>query len=131
VQTLGLPQDRPRMLQQAAAGRRDARPSAREQRDAERNLHVADAGRGGGEGKVRALGAVGDAAGLDHVAKQAEIGQVEAHRTAFLRIRRIQALPNVNCARRFQSHNFVYGEAQTRQRTGNTSGDIAAGARIG
>ena len=35
---------------------------------------------------MRALGAVGDAAGLDDVAKQAEIGKVEAHIRPFLRI---------------------------------------------
>ena len=81
VQPLGLPQDGARVLQQRAAGlgRRHALPAARQQRDAERLLHVADAGRGGGERKVGALGAVRDAAGLDHVAKQAEIGQIEAH----------------------------------------------------
>ena len=28
---------------------------------------------------MRALGAVGDAARLDHVAEQAEIGEIEAH----------------------------------------------------
>src|SRR6185295_18219055 len=78
----GLPEDRARMLQQRAARRRrrHARPAAREQRDAERFLHVADAGRGGGKRKMRPFGAVGDAARLDHMAKQAEIGQIKAHR---------------------------------------------------
>ena len=33
---------------------------------------------------MRAFGAVRDAAGLDHVAKQAEIGEVEAHEHAFV-----------------------------------------------
>ena len=31
---------------------------------------------------MRALGAVGDAARLDHVAEQAEIGEIEAHEKA-------------------------------------------------
>ena len=81
VQSLGLAQDGARMLQQRAAGlrRRHALAAARQQRHAEHVLHVADAGRGCGERKMRALGAVRDAAGLDDVAKQAEIGEIEAH----------------------------------------------------
>ena len=81
MQTLGLAQDRARMLQQRAAGRRwyHTLPSAREQRDAECVLHVANPGRGGGERQVPAFGAAGDAAGLDDVAEQAEIGKIEAH----------------------------------------------------
>src|SRR6516162_8794018 len=69
------------MLQQRTArlGRGDAGPPAREQRHAQRILHVADAGRSSGERKVRARGAVGDAPGLGHVPKQAEIGEIEAH----------------------------------------------------
>ena len=50
-------------------------------RGAERVLHVADAGRGGREREVGALGAVGDAAGIDDVAEQAQIGEIEAHGT--------------------------------------------------
>ena len=33
-----------------------------------------------------ALGAVGDAAGLDHMAEQAEIGEIETHGEPILRI---------------------------------------------
>src|SRR5208283_633265 len=82
MQTLGLAQYRAGMLQQGAAGlrRRDTLAAASEQYDAERFLHVADARRGGGEREVSPLGAVGNAAGLDHVAKQAEIGEIEWHR---------------------------------------------------
>jgi hypothetical protein len=54
---------------------------AREQGYAERFFHVADARRGGGERKVRALGAVRNAARLGHMAKQTEIGEVESHGT--------------------------------------------------
>ena len=71
MQSLGLTQDRARMLQQGPSGwrRGDALPSAREQRHAQRLFHIADAGRCRGQRKVRAHGAVRDAAGLDHVAK--------------------------------------------------------------
>jgi hypothetical protein len=90
AQPLGLAQDGARVLQQRAAGlrRRHALPPAHQQRGAERLLHVADARGGCGEREMRALGAARDAAGLDHVPEQAEIGQIEAHgsRTAFLRI---------------------------------------------
>jgi hypothetical protein len=46
---------------------------------AERLLHVADAGAGGGERQVRPLGPMGDAARIDHMAEQAEVGEVELH----------------------------------------------------
>ncbi len=81
AQPLGLAQDRARVLQQRAAGLRRGHPlpSAHQQRRAERLFHVADARGGCRQRQMRALGAGGDAAGLDHVAKQAEIGQVETH----------------------------------------------------
>ena len=81
MQTFGLAQDGACMLQQRAAGlrRRHALAAAREQRDAEHVLHIADAGRGCGEREMRALGAMGNAAGFDDMAKQAEIGEIEAH----------------------------------------------------
>ena len=81
VQALGLAQDGARVLQQRAAGlrRRDALASAREQRHAEHVLHVADARRSCGQREMRALGAVGDAARLDDMAEQAEIGEIESH----------------------------------------------------
>ena len=46
MQTFGLAQDGARMLQQRAAGLgwRHALPSARQQRNAERLLHIPDAG---------------------------------------------------------------------------------------
>src|SRR5580658_3453121 len=82
MEALGLPQDRAGMLHQRAAGLgwRDALAAAGEQRDAERLLHIADARRGRRERKMRAFGATGDAAGLDHMAKQAEIGEIKTHR---------------------------------------------------
>ena len=69
------------MLQQRATGlgRRNALAPAREQWHAEHILHVADARRGRGQSEMRALGAVGDAARLDDMAEQAEIGEVESH----------------------------------------------------
>ena len=81
AQPFGLLQHGAGVLQQRAAGlgRRDALTGPHQQRRAERLLHVADAGRGRGQRQMGALGAVGDAAGLHHVAKQAEIGEVEAH----------------------------------------------------
>ena len=48
------------------------------------SLHLADAGRGRRQREIGALGAVGDAARLDDVAEQVEIGEIEAHGTAFL-----------------------------------------------
>ena len=81
AQPLGLLQHGAGVLQQrpAGLGRGDAMARPDQQRRAERLLHVADAGRGGGQRQMGALGAVGDAAGLHHMAKQAEIGEVEAH----------------------------------------------------
>src|SRR5208282_3795832 len=81
MQPLGLAQYRTGMLQQGAAGLRwgDTLAATPEQHDAERFLHVADARRSGGEREVGPLGAVGNAAGLDHVAKEAEIGEIEWH----------------------------------------------------
>ncbi len=95
AQALGLPQDGARMLQQRAAGlgRRDALAAAHQQRGAERLLHVADAGRGGGQRQMRALGAMRDAARLDDMAEQAEIGEIEVH-GGTLRILRRQITRN-------------------------------------
>jgi hypothetical protein len=69
------------MVQQCAAGlgRGDAMARPDQQRRAQGLLHVADAGRGGGQRQMGALGAVGDGARLNHVAKQAQIGEVETH----------------------------------------------------
>ena len=81
AQPLGLPQDGARVLQQRAPGlgRLHALPAAHQQSGAERLLHVADAGRGRRQREVGALGAVGDAAGVDDVAEQAQVGEIEAH----------------------------------------------------
>ena len=81
VQALGLAQDGARVLQQRSAGlrRRDTLAAARDQGDAERILHVADARRSRGKAQMGALGAMGNAAGLDDVTKQAEIGKIEPH----------------------------------------------------
>ena len=68
------------MLQQRAAGlrRRHALTAAQQQRGAQRLFHVADTRGGRREREVGAPGAMGDAARLDHVAEQAEVGKVEA-----------------------------------------------------
>ena len=81
AQPLGLPENRARMLEQRAAGlrRRDPAAAAHQQRRAERLLHVADAGAGGGERQMRAFRAMRDAPRLDHMAEQTEIGEVETH----------------------------------------------------
>jgi hypothetical protein len=83
AQALGLAQDRARVLQQRAAGlgRGHPLPSAHEQRRAQRLFHVTNARAGGSQREMRPRGAARDAPRLDHVAKQAEIGQVEAHQS--------------------------------------------------
>ena len=81
AQPFGLSEDGAGMLQQRAASlrRRDAVTRAHQQWRAQRALHVADARRGGGERQMGALCAVRNAARLHDMAKQAEIGEVEAH----------------------------------------------------
>ena len=85
AQPLGLRQHGARVLQQRAAGlrRRHARPPAQQQGRAQRLLHVADARAGRGEREMRAFRAMRDAARLDHMAEQAEIGQVETHASLY------------------------------------------------
>ena len=87
AQAFGLPQDRARVLQQRAAGlgRRHPAPPAHQKRGTKRVLHVADAGGGGRQRQIGALGAMRDAAGIDHVAEQAEIGEIKAHGDRSLR----------------------------------------------
>src|SRR6202034_2786045 len=70
------------MLQQRTAGlgQRHALTAARQKRYAEDSLHVADAGRRRGKRQMCAFGTVGNAAGFNHMAKQAEINEVKAHR---------------------------------------------------
>lgn len=74
------------MVEQAAPGigQLHAAPAALQQRHVEHLLHAADARAGRRQGKVRALGAVRDAAGLGDVAEQAEIGEIEAHGRAYV-----------------------------------------------
>src|SRR5258708_30682908 len=87
----------------AGLGGRDALPAAHEQRRPQRVLHVANARAGCGQRQMRALRTARDAARLDHVAKEAEIGQVEAHgfpmpaRRDCLRIQRSKATLNTYC----------------------------------
>ena len=66
------------MLQQGAAGLRrfDAGAAAHQKRSAECELHLADAGGGGRQGQVRPLGAVGNAAGLNDMPEQIQVGQI-------------------------------------------------------
>src|SRR5215211_8782970 len=73
------------MVEQAApgSGQLHAAPAALQQWHVEHLLHAADACAGRCQGKVRALGAVRDAAGLGDVAEQAEIGEIEAHGRAY------------------------------------------------
>ena len=81
LQGLDLPQDQPRMVDDALAGRgqRHAAPVARQEGDAERLLHAADALACRGEGEIGAAGAVGDAAGLGDVKEKPQVDQIEAH----------------------------------------------------
>jgi hypothetical protein len=53
--------------------------AANEQRRAERLLHVADSGRGGGKREMGTLGSAGDASRFHNMAEQPQIAQVEAH----------------------------------------------------
>ena len=62
----------------ACVGATPARPR---KRSAERLLHVADARGSRRQREVRPRRARRDAAGLDHVAEQAEIGEIEPHAT--------------------------------------------------
>ena len=86
AQTLGLRENGAGVLQQRAAGlrRRHTGAAAHQQRRTKRLFHVADSRARCGQRKMCALRAVGDAAGLDHMAKKTEIGQVEAHRSTFV-----------------------------------------------
>ena len=89
------------MLEQGASRRgRDTPCRLRSKKGrAQRFLHVADAGAGRGQREMRPLGPVGDASGLDHMAKKAQIRQVELHR--FLRLARRQMRIIKNCAERY------------------------------
>ena len=81
LQGLDLPQDQPRMVDDALAGRRqrNAAPVAREEGDAELLLHAADAFARRGEGEIGAAGTMGDAAGLGDVKEKPQVDQIETH----------------------------------------------------
>ena len=78
---LGLLQQQACVVHERAARRRrlHALAIAIQQRGAELDLHVADARARRGDRQVHALGAGGDAAGLDDVQEELEVGEVEAH----------------------------------------------------
>jgi hypothetical protein len=74
---------------------------------------VADARAGGGQREMRAFRAMGDAARLDHMAEQAQVGQVEAHvGIPILRNPRRQALPIAHGFEPFQGIFFVLREVK-------------------
>src|SRR5260370_205438 len=87
------------MLQQRAAGlgRHHALAPAHQQFGAETLLHFADASGGGGKRQVRARRAMRNAAGLDDMPEQAEIGEIEPHEYQTLLILRRQAIQNAYC----------------------------------
>ena len=103
AQPLGLAQYRARMGEQRAAGlrRHHTLPSAHQQLGAERPFHVADARRGGGQRQIGPRGAARDAAGVDHMAEQIEIGEIETHTAAFVSGEgRLRQIPIAGHARR-------------------------------
>ena len=67
------------MIEQAFAGRGelDAAPAAFEKRDAERLLEALDPRAGGGERKMRAVGAARDAARIGNGNEQLQVDQIE------------------------------------------------------
>src|SRR3546814_8839139 len=79
---LHLLQDDACMMQQRLPRRCRPGPAASplQQRNAERLLHAANAGARRGEGHVRPVGAMRDAAGFGDMQEQAQIRQIEAHR---------------------------------------------------
>ena len=67
------------MEERAAGGRRLHALAVAQQERCRADLHVANPGARRGDGEVHALRAGGDAAGLDDVEEQVQIGQIEAH----------------------------------------------------
>ena len=86
AQALRLGEDLAGMLEERASGgsRHDPLPGAHEEGRPERLLHVADAGARGRKREICALGAVRDRAGIDHMAEQGKVDQVELHRSSFV-----------------------------------------------
>src|SRR5262249_54798730 len=94
------------MLQERAAGLGwgHALAAAHQQRRPQRFLHVPNARAGCGQREVCALRTARDAARLDHMAEQTEIGEVEAHgfpcqarKLVCLRIQRSKPTRNTYC----------------------------------
>ena len=106
MHALGLLQQDAGVLDQGAPGRGRlyALPLAVQQRGAERGLHVADARARRGDREMHPLGAMGDAAGLDDVQKQPQIGEIEAHRLTGFGIGEasLRQMPIVSSQRRHQ-----------------------------
>jgi len=102
AQPLCLAQDHACMRKKGATClcRCDALAAPQQQCCAQGLLHVANAGRGGRERKVRALGPPGDAARFHDMAKQPEIGQIETH--GILLIRRRKATRKTYCRPEFR-----------------------------
>lgn len=98
-QPVALLQQHACVLQQAFTGRRrlDAARIARQQRHPGLLLQPAHACAGGGQRQPDALGAGGDAAGLEHRRQQSQIDKVKMH-AFFLCLCRRQALPLPHCA---------------------------------
>ena len=77
-------------LQERAAGLgwRDPLASAYQEGGTQCLLHVANPGRGGGKRQMGALGTMCNASGLDDVAEQIEVDQIEVHRLTLRNSRR-------------------------------------------
>ena len=78
---LHIVHDDPGVIEQAFAGRGelDAAPAAFEKRDTERFLEALDSRAGGGERKMRAVGAARDAALIGNGDEQLKVDQIEPH----------------------------------------------------
>src|SRR6201987_2798235 len=78
---LHLVNDEAGVIEQALPGCRelDTTADALEQADAERLLQPLDALAGGGQRKMRAVGAVGKAAGIRHCDEQLQVDEIETH----------------------------------------------------
>ena len=108
-----------RMLDQGAPGlgRLYALALAVQQRDPERGLHIADARARRSDREMRPLGAMGDAAGLDDIQKQPQIGEIEAHRLIrgfAIGEASLRQLKIVSSARRHQISDVAKAECMTQ-----------------
>ena len=96
----------------------DPLPAAHEEGRPERLLHVADAGARGGKRQICAFGAVGDAAGIDHMAEQAEVDQIELHRLILRR-----------CAKADESNYELCRSASQEPIAGFAADEVCRGMR--